>query len=219
MLRGWGISVPLAWFMAAAAYAQNAQSQGPVTRVSFEVENLKGVANQKFLENKIKSIAGVAECTVAGNRVTIIVKYDSTLKLSDLRKAVAEIKPEGKDQPPKIKEEMVKLEGKVDIELDLVEDLNKAFDAVRTTSNVTECKLNGSTLCCQVKSPAGVLIGALLKAIEKKVTPKENTKLASCVKDVTWYAVPKPPDKPAAGPAPTPAPQPGAKPPPKPGGG
>lgn len=191
-----------------------AAAQDQTVKIQFEVENLLP-QNAKTLQTQLKVVAGVNDCAVAGIRVTISVKPESTLKFSDIKGVVADLKPV-KDEKIAIKYDSIKLEGKVTLSFNVTKNQDKIQQAVLSVANVERAEQKGDEYLCTIKSPGGAKLMDIVAAVAKKTESADNTALASAalIKDVVWTGGPKPTvkDKPS-----TSNPDPNAKPAPKPG--
>jgi len=166
-----------------------AAAQDQTVKLQFEVENLLP-ANAKVLQNQIKSVAGVSECAVAGIKVTVTVKAGENLKVSDIKAAVAALKPV-KDEKIAIKLDNVKLEGAVWISFSVEKNHDKIHGGLYSIATITNAKKVGDEFELQVKSPAGAKLLEICKAVAK-VTECFQDKPMDCLKEVKWVGAAKP---------------------------
>lgn len=122
-------------------------------------------------------------------KVTVVVTGEKKLKLSDLKDAVAKLKPE-KDEKFSIKLDSIKLEGRILLAFVVEKNKDKVKEAVKGVANVTDVKESGADLECVIKGPAGAKLLDLAKAVAKAVDSAED-KAADLVKDVTWTGAKK----------------------------
>lgn len=213
------MTVSLAIVLALGQTAPTATANLP-TKIVMEFDSADAVADVLGL---IKSVAGVEEATSEGAKITFTVKVAEQVKLSDIKKAIATLKPK-----PSIKYETLKLEGAVTLKFDHLKDndYDKVQKGLWRAPNVVSAELGILGYECKFKAPGSPiveiakLVGAWSGTADSGATTIEAM---SFIYEVIWNGPDKPKEalaeaSPApAAPAPAPAPRPVmAKPEPKP---
>jgi hypothetical protein len=179
-----------AWAALIALAPAAAFAQQPV-KVSIEIENLSKEQGDR-LRGALSGLAGVGEIAVAGGKVTISLKEEATLKLSEIEAKLAELKQDP-EKKLKILVEKIRLIGRV--EISCTGDDIKLHGALKKIAKLKDLSIKGAGVFACSADSSGVTVGEIVKAIAKAGANGEAESEAA-VTDLTWFGPPKPDAKP-----------------------
>jgi hypothetical protein len=150
-------------------------------KLSFELEK-----ESKTAQADLKKLAGVSQVTVQGVKVTMTIKWESQVKLSEIKKIVA------------LKPETLKVGSRVyfDFSLDNAER-DKIKEALKAFKDIESTRLEGSIVAVIFKDNTSAALKDIAEAVAKHVGKKEDKPL-ELFAEVTWHPI-KPFPKPAPG--------------------
>lgn len=182
----WGVCAALVAFAPPAlAFAQE-----PV-KVSIEIENLSKEQGDR-LRGSLAGLAGVGEIAVAGGKVTISVKEEKTLKLSEIEAKLAELKQDP-EKKLKILVDKILLIGRVEIACK--GDDIKLHGALKKIAKLKDLSAKGGGVFGCSADTSGVTVGEIVKAIAKAGGTADGES-EGAVTDLTWFGPPKADAKP-----------------------
>jgi len=165
-------------------------AQEPV-KISIEVENLSKEQGDQ-LRSGVAGIASVAEVAVAGNKLTVSVKAEKALKLSEIEKLVTGLTQED-DKKLKILIDKIRLAGRVEITCE--GDEMKLHGALTKVSKLKDVQGKGSGGFTCTADKGGIVVADIVKALAK--AGKDDA--AGNVVDILWHGPPKQVAKPEPG--------------------
>jgi hypothetical protein len=183
--------IATAAFLAAstAAWAQAA------TKISFEVENLSE-KTAKALKTEIRTLADSTDCAISGKTVTITIKLEKWLKLSDLLKAVEKVKG---DDDLSIKYESLVVSTRVVLSFFVEENKEKVKNAISMFAGVKSCQQVGENLDFDtIFKTSGAKLLDISKAVARATGAGED-KAVEIINDLAWYGGDAPAAKPKPG--------------------
>lgn len=165
-------------------------AQDAPVKLTVEIENL-GSASGKELQKALKNLTAVQECAVQGSKLTVTLVSEKKFKLSDLKDAVAGLKPDKDSAEIKIKLDSLKLEGKLLLAFAVSKNAEKIASALKSVNNVMNVAPSGSDYEVTIKSPAGAKFMDLATAVAK-ACGEDEAQAADVVKNITWTGAAKP---------------------------
>ncbi|HLG42723.1 MAG TPA: hypothetical protein VI643_05110 [Planctomycetota bacterium] len=165
-------------------------AQEPV-KIVIEIENLSKEQGDQ-LRSGVAGIASVAEVSVAGSKLTVSVKAEKALKLSEIEKILAGLKQEG-DKKLKILIDKIRLTGKVEITCE--GDEMKLHGALTKVSKLKDIQGKGGGCFACTADKGGIAVADIVKSLAK--AGKDES--AGTVIDVLWQGPPKQEAKPDPG--------------------
>lgn len=150
-------------------------------KLTFELEK-----ESKTAQADLKKLAGVSHVVVSGVKVTLTLKWEAQIKLSELKKIVS------------LKPETLRLGSRVYLDFSLDNsEADRIREALKAFKDIESTRVEGSIIAVIFRDNTSIKFIDLAEAVAKKVGTKED-KPAELLAEVTWHPI-KPFPKPAPG--------------------
>lgn len=164
-------------------------------RVDLKVKNRMKRDQAKKADDALGEVSGVKECTVRGDRITVLVEVEGKLKLSDIEDALEGVEQDEKS-PLTVLRDKILLKGKIEITVDS-DAVDKALIAIRGIRKLTGVSSKGDGVIEAEAVSSGVKYSDLVDEINRKIDKEDNeAKEEDPILDIAWIGPPRPEAKP-----------------------